>query len=450
MLYCHDGLILDKQYKVLHVPRTGNFNMKVTIVTIGDEILIGQIVDTNSAWMATQLNLVGVTIQEIISVSDSREGIISGLDMASQQADIVLMTGGLGPTKDDITKKVLAEYFGDEMVFDEALWLRIKGMFEKRGYQTTDLHKLQCYMPESVEKLENNLGTAPGMKFKHKGVTYISMPGVPYEMKYIMETHVLPQVKAVTETFVYHKTIMTVGKGESMLSESIRDIEERLPEDMKLAYLPSLGKVRIRLSTSEKATSGTQARIEETAAKIAERVSEYVYGYDDIPLEKAIGDLCISHYKMIATGESCTGGLIAHRIVSIPGSSAYFKGGIVAYSNDMKQHLLDVPESTITQYGAVSEETVIAMAKGVLKKTGVDIVVTVSGIAGPTGGTAEKPVGTIWLACGDRNHINTQLLQLSKDRMLNIEYTTNMALNMIRRHILDTHKASENIPSVEA
>lgn len=414
--------------------------MKASIVTIGDEILIGQIVDTNSAWMATQLNLAGVTIKEIISVSDSREGIISGLDMAKQHSDLVLMTGGLGPTKDDITKKVLAEYFGDEMVFDEELWIRIKGMFEKRGYQTTDLHKLQCYMPASVQKLENNLGTAPGMKFDHQGVTYISMPGVPYEMKYIMETRVLPHVKELTETFVYHKTIMTVGRGESVLSESIRDIEDELPEDMKLAYLPSLGKVRIRLSTSDKATSGTQSRIDKVAESIVERLSEYVYGYDDIPLEKAIGDLCISHQKMISTGESCTGGLIAHRIVSIPGSSAYFKGGIVAYSNDLKQNLLDVPATTIKDHGAVSEQTVVAMAKGLLLKTGADIVVTVSGIAGPSGGTAEKPVGTIWLACGDKEKISTQLLQLSKDRKLNIDYTSNVALNMIRKHIVGLPK----------
>ncbi len=409
--------------------------MIASIVTIGDEILIGQIIDTNSAWMATQLNLAGVTIREIISVSDTREGILSGLSQASQHADIVLMTGGLGPTKDDITKKVLAEYFGDEMVFDEALWLRIKEMFERRGYETTELHKLQCYMPASVEKLENQMGTAPGMQFEHQGTTYISMPGVPYEMKYIMNTHVLPRLSELTETFVHHRTIMTVGQGESRLSEAIRDIEEGLPEDIKLAYLPSLGKVRIRLSTTEKATSGTQGRMNELSERIAERLSEYVYGYDDIALEKAIGDLCVAGGKTIATGESCTGGLIAHRIVSIPGSSAYFRGGIVAYSNELKQKLLAVSPSTLEAHGAVSEQTVREMADGLLGQTGADLVVTVSGIAGPGGGTEEKPVGTIWLACGDAQQIRTHRLQLSKDRQLNIDYTANVALNMMRKHL---------------
>ena len=410
--------------------------MQATIVTIGDEILIGQIVDTNSAWMATQLNLAGVTVHQIISVSDTREGILSALDHASQQADIILMTGGLGPTKDDITKKVLAEYFSDEMVFDEQLWLRIKGMFERRGFPITELHKLQCYLPASTQKLENQMGTAPGMQFEYNGTTYISMPGVPYEMKYIMKTHILPRLAALSNTIVHHRTIMTVGQGESVLSELIRDIEEGLPEDIKLSYLPSLGKVRVRLSTTEHATAETQSKIHDISDEIAERLSEYVYGFDDIPLEKAIGDLCIAHGKTISSGESCTGGLIAHRIISIPGSSAYFRGSIVAYSNDMKKNLLDVSEQTLGTHGAVSEETVTEMAQGLLSLTDASVVVTVSGIAGPGGGTDEKPVGTIWLACGDVHHIKTHRLQLSKDRKLNIDYTANVALNMIRKHLL--------------
>lgn len=410
--------------------------MKASIITIGDEILIGQIIDTNSAWIGQQLNDIGIELSEIISVADTIDAIRIGLDQAAQVSDVILMTGGLGPTKDDLTCEALAKYFDVELVFHDKLWDRIQGMFAKRGRQTTNLHKEQCYLPSNADLLENNMGTAPGMKIESQGKQFFSMPGVPYEMKYIMETHILPQLAQASPVQIVHKTIMTAGQGESILAKEIEHISATLPDHIKLAFLPSLGKVRIRLSGK---STGDQKTLTENvygyANQIKEVLTEYVFGEDEILLEQAVGNLCVSKNLKITTAESCTGGLVASKIVSVAGSSRYFVGSIVAYSNELKQKLLAVNESTLQQYGAVSEEVVKEMLAGILHRTGADIGVSISGIAGPGGGTKEKPVGTIWLACGSREKQQTKKLLLSKDRSLNIEYTSNVALNMIKQFV---------------
>ena len=413
--------------------------MKASIVTIGDEILIGQIIDTNSAWIGQQFNEIGIEVHEIISVKDTMEGIRIGIDQASAVSDVVLITGGLGPTKDDLTCEALAEYFGVELVFNDALWTHIQGLFSRRGRSTTDLHKQQCFLPANADILSNRMGTAPGMLIKSGTKSYISMPGVPYEMKAIMQDHVLPLLSPKSNINIVHKTIMTSGQGESMLSKQIEDIEQNLPAHIKLAFLPSLGKVRIRLTGRGQDEQSLQKDIDSFTTQITDRLSTYVYGFDDIPFEEALGKLCQEKGLTITTAESCTGGLVASKIVSIPGSSAYYSGSIVAYSYEMKEALLFVPHDILVEHGAVSEDVVKYMLAGVLKQTGADVGVAISGIAGPGGGTADKPVGTIWMACGNIKKQETKHILISKDRHMNIEYTSNVALNMIRQFVLTNY-----------
>lgn len=410
--------------------------MKASIVTIGDEILIGQIIDTNSAWIGQQLNDIGIEIAEIISVADTVEAIRTGLDQAADVSEIILITGGLGPTKDDLTCEALADYFKVELVFNESLWEHIQQMFARRGRSTTDLHKQQCYLPANVKLLSNSMGTAPGMLINADNKAYISMPGVPYEMKAIMTNHVLPLYAEKSKINIVHKTIMTSGQGESVLSNEIADIEAKLPENIKLAFLPSLGKVRIRLTGKGVDKQSLEEDVMTFSAQISDRLSRYVYGIDDIPFEEALGELCKEKGVTITTAESCTGGLVASKIVAIPGSSAYYSGSVVAYSYEMKESLLFVPKDILLDRGAVSEEVVRYMLTGVLKQTGADVGVAISGIAGPSGGTPDKPVGTIWLACGNETHQTTKHILISKDRRMNIEYTSNVALNMIRTFLL--------------
>lgn len=410
--------------------------MKATIVTIGDEILIGQIVDTNSAWIGRQLNDIGIDVTEILSVNDSREGILSGLNRAHQVSDLILLTGGLGPTKDDITKSVLAEFMEDELEFSEENYGLIKKMFERRNITITPAHKEQCYLPSSAQLLENKMGTAPGMLFKKAGKTIISMPGVPYEMKYIMEHGVLPMFLDKSEIVIIHKTIRTVGEGESRIALKIEDIATELPETVKLAYLPSLGTVRLRLTGKGKDRQQLQKDIDTASDRIVARLDNLVYGYGDTLLEKALGTLAKECGVTLSLAESCTGGHIAHKMTSISGSSAYFKGGIVAYANEIKEQVLGVSPKTIEACGAVSEETVLEMLSGVLKLTNTDIGASVSGIAGPTGGSPEKPVGTIWIAYGSAEKQETIKLLLGKDRLKNIEYATVVVLNLLRKFIM--------------
>ncbi|NRB49199.1 MAG: competence/damage-inducible protein A [Saprospiraceae bacterium] len=420
--------------------------MKVHIVTVGDEILIGQIVDTNSAWMAQQLNAIGAKVTGITTVEDTSESITAGLHDALKGVDAVLMTGGLGPTKDDITKKTIADFFGVDMYFDESSYNRLQRLFEKFGITPNESHRNQCFMPTNANLLTNKMGTAPGMWFNHEDKVIVSMPGVPYEMKYLMEYEVLPKLKAKFPMMpIQHRTIMTVGAGESMIAERIAEVEEGLPEHIKLAFLPNLGQVRLRLTGrgTDEATLGRE--LDHWVKEIEALIPELIYGYNEYKLQAAVGELLKERGLTLSTAESCTGGYLAHLITSISGSSAYFNGSVVAYANEVKTNQLSVSPQTLEDHGAVSEQTVQEMVKGLLNLLGTDIGVAISGIAGPTGGTPDKPVGTIWLAVGNQENIHTKKLQLTKDREKNIQYTAVVGLNMIRRFVIKSYQAAESI-----
>jgi nicotinamide-nucleotide amidase len=411
--------------------------MNVHIITVGDEILIGQITDTNSAWIGQTLNRHGARIERIVSVGDVHEDIISALTIASSIADVVLITGGLGPTKDDITKKALADFFQVELRFSEPTYQRICRFFEQLGRSATEAHRQQCFMPENAELLQNNMGTAPAMWFRHGKTVIVSMPGVPYEMKYLMEHEVIPRLQQVFPGQpISHRTLRTAGEGESRIAERLDDFESHLPKGMKLAYLPKLGQVRLRLTYAGSTQEETDALLDTKAAELEALLPDIVYGYGEESPEMALGRLLKTHQLTLGTAESCTGGHIAHLITSIPGSSAYFTGAIIAYSNEVKMKHLGVQSSTLQQHGAVSEATVQEMVRGLLNALNVDIAIAVSGIAGPDGGTPDKPVGTIWMAVGNRDNIRTHLIRAGKDRLKNIEYASTMAIELTRRFIL--------------
>lgn len=407
--------------------------MKISILTVGDEILIGQIVDTNSAWMGQQLNLAGARVVTIISVGDTMEAIHTGLREALDQGDVVLMTGGLGPTKDDITKKALAEYMGVEMVFHQPTFDRIQKMFEVWGRPMNEAHRLQCFMPANAQILPNKMGTAPGMWMEHAGKVIASMPGVPYEMQYLMEHEVLPKMK---QQFpgkpIAHRTILTVGEGESHISERLEDFEEGLPEGFKLAYLPQIAQVRLRITGSGADEATLHQILDEKAAIIKERFADIIYGYDTETLESAVGKMLRERGLKLATAESCTGGYMAHRITSVAGSSDYFVGSVIAYANEVKMQVLGVKAETLDTHGAVSEQTVIEMAEGAVKVLPADIAISISGIAGPGGGSDTKPVGLAWIAVSNGQVTKTFSIRAGKDRDKNIQYFTVHALNQLR------------------
>lgn len=411
--------------------------MKVHIITIGDEILIGQIIDTNSAWMAQQLNLIGANIEQITSISDTKEAIQSAMKSSSQFADIVLITGGLGPTKDDITKKAMAEYFGVEMIFHKPTWERIERLFQKWGRNTTPAHREQSYMPENATILKNKMGTAPGMWFEFDNTVFVSMPGVPYEMEYLMEFEVLPKLNARFKSKpIAHRTILTVGEGESRIAARVEAIESGLPSHIKLAFLPNLGNVRLRLSGTSDDETILHQELDDFKAAIEKLIPELIYGYENDNLEAAIGRMLKERNLTIATAESCTGGFVAHKLTSVAGSSAYYWGSVIAYDNQVKIKQLGVSEATLKAHGAVSEQTVIEMVKGAITLLETDIAVATSGIAGPGGGSEEKPVGTIWIAVGNKDRIQTKLVKAGKNRLKNIEYASVYALSEVRQFLL--------------
>jgi nicotinamide-nucleotide amidase len=412
--------------------------MNLQIITIGDELLIGQVVDTNSAWMARALNKAGFTVEKIISVADEPQAITTNLQRALAEVGIVLLTGGLGPTKDDITKKTLAEFFDSKLIFDESTFNRIQRLFAKLGKSTTEAHFNQSYMPDKATILLNKMGTAPGMWFEQHEKVVVSMPGVPYEMQYLMEVEVIPKLlKRFSGTPIVHRTICTVGEGETRLAKKLEPIIDQLPDYVKVAYLPALGSVRIRLTARGENETYLQQLLDGKVKEITSAIPEFVYGYEEENLVNALGAVLQQQNKMMALAESCTGGYIAQRIVLEAGSSTYFKGGFVTYANELKINILGVQPQTIETQGAVSEQTVLEMLSGCLQKTGADVAVAVSGIAGPSGGTPEKPVGTIWLAAGSLDKQVTLLLNLGKDRQRNIEYTSTQALNMLRKFLIE-------------
>ena len=412
--------------------------MTAQIITIGDEILIGQIIDTNSAWMGQQLNMQGIQVGKIVTVSDTHKDITKAVDAALSEADIILLTGGLGPTKDDITKKALADYFGVDMRFSESTYNRIQRLFQKFGKSMTKAHHEQSYMPANADILMNKMGTAPGMWFEHKGKVLVSMPGVPYEMKYLMEAEVLPKLKKqFPGKPIAHRTILTVGEGESRIADLIDPFIEALPANIKMAYLPGTGQVRLRLTGTGDDENELNALLDKKVEELKPLIAELVFGFEKEKLEEVVGRMLLEKGKTLATAESCTGGFLAHKITSIPGSSAYFMGSVIAYSNAVKMNQLNVKPDTLKNHGAVSEETVKEMMQGALDLLKTDLAIAISGVAGPDGGTPEKPVGTIWIAIGDKNNTKTYQLNLWKDRMKNIEYTTTVALNVIRKFLLE-------------
>ncbi|OKL39859.1 competence/damage-inducible protein A [Pontibacter flavimaris] len=409
------------------------------IITIGDEILYGQIVDTNSAWMGTELTKIGVKVKQITSISDNAVHIAQALDEAKTRADIILITGGLGPTKDDLTKHVLADYFHTSLKLHEPSLADIAAIFRVRGIELTELNRQQAFLPESCMPVRNALGTAPGMWFEQDGKVFVSMPGVPFEMKRMMTDLVLPQLKAYFKTpHIIHRVIQTVGLPESILAERLEAWETSLPEHLKLAYLPHLGGVRLRLTGQSMDEAALEQELQQEVDKLPDLIGKYIFAYGEVPLEEAIGRLLKERGLTVATAESCTGGFLAHKFTSIAGSSAYFTGGLVAYHNEVKIRELSIHPETLQQQGAVSEATVRAMAENVRQKFGTDIGLATSGIAGPDGGTPDKPVGTIWIAYADKYKTEAKLLNYNKNRLLNIEYTTMAVLNLLRQSLEPT------------
>jgi nicotinamide-nucleotide amidase len=412
--------------------------IKAEVITIGDEILYGQITDTNTQWMSAELDKLGIKTIRKSSVGDEREEIWKLLDESTGRADIILITGGLGPTKDDITKKTLADYTDDVLVRNPLALEHVTEFFSKLGRELSDLNRQQADLPSRCTYLPNPVGTAPGMWFIHEGKVIVSMPGVPFEMKYLMEHEVIPRLKEHFERpVILHKVVRTAGIGESWLAEKIESWEDQLPPHIKLAYLPNLGQVRLRLTGIGFDEEKLRAEINAEKDKLYPLIKEYYYGEGDEDLEKTIARLLLEKKATLSTAESCTGGYLAHCITALAGSSAYYLGSVISYSNQVKMDLLGVKEETLAAYGAVSEETVIQMAHGAKEKLKTTYALATSGIAGPDGGTPEKPVGTIWIACSGPNGTVARKIMSAKDRLTNIEYSSKVALNLLRKVILN-------------
>jgi len=408
------------------------------IVTIGDELLIGQVVDTNSAWMAQELNKIGVWVQHRVAVGDAWADIWDALQQEEQRSQIILITGGLGPTADDITKPLLNEYFGGKMVIDEGALANVRHIFEKVLQRPMIERNLaQAEVPDVCTVILNKRGTAPGMWFEKEGKIFISMPGVPHEMKGMMTDYVLPALRQhFSLPFIAHRTLLTAGIGESFLADHISAFETALPPYIKLAYLPNYGMVRLRLTIRGKDPDSLNRELQEQFDTLKRLVAEWMVIDEDLSLQEAVGKLLRQRGRTVGTAESCTGGYIAHLLTSIAGSSAYFKGGVITYSNDAKQKVLQVDPGTIASAGAVSEETVRQMAQNALPLLDTDYAIAVSGIMGPGGGSPEKPVGTVWIAVGNHQKIIAQKFSFRFDRQRNIELTATNALNLLRKFIL--------------
>jgi len=416
--------------------------MNVEIINIGDELLIGQVVNTNAAWMAEQLNLHGFPVIRISVVSDDRDHILNALAEAESRSGVVLISGGIGPTKDDITKTTLCEFFGTRLIFNEEAFHDIEILFRRRGFNVTELNRKQADLPENCIAIPNKLGTARGMWFEKDraegGKTlFISLPGVPFEMKAMMTDEVIPRLKKVIRPqSIYHKTILTQGIGESFLAALIGAWETFLPSHIRLAYLPQPGIVRLRLTGTGVDGLLLRRQIKAEVAKLEKIIPEYIFGYDEETLEEIVGSLLKAAGATLSTAESCTGGYIAHLLTRIPGSSAYFKGSVVAYANELKEEILGVRPETLSEHGAVSEQVVLEMAAGAQRLLKTDYVIAVSGIAGPDGGTAEKPPGTTWIAVAGTDGAFAKHYLFGDNRERNIRRTALQALNMLRKAIL--------------
>jgi nicotinamide-nucleotide amidase len=412
--------------------------MKASIITIGDELLIGQTIDTNSAWMGAELSKAGFDVYRITSIHDRREDILNALNEAAGKTDVVLITGGLGPTSDDITKQTLCEFFNTHLIINNEVLTMIEEMMVLRNFPMNEKNRQQAEVPESCRVLKNSAGTAPGMWFEKDSTIFISMPGVPHEMKHIMTEIVLPDLKErFTSQTIIHKNIMTYGTFESKLAEILTDFESKLPENIRLAYLPASGIIKLRLTATGSEFKTLSANIAEQVSKLYKIIPEFIYGEDEESLEMAIGKLLSSLNKTVSTAESCTGGEIAHLLTSVAGSSAYYKGSIIAYDNVVKTQLLGVQDYIITKYGAVSENTVREMAVGARNMLKTDFAVATSGIAGPDGGTEEKPVGTVWIAVDSERGTVCEKRVFGNDRLTNIKRFSLASLNLLRKQIIN-------------
>jgi len=413
--------------------------IKVSIITIGDELLIGQVIDTNSAWMAQELNKAGIKVNRRVAVGDDWNEIWKALDEESANADVILITGGLGPTADDITKPLLCEYFNGKMIISQEALDNVIHIFENiHKKPVTERNRKQAEVPDTCKVIVNTRGTAPCMWFEKDKKIFVSMPGVPHEMKGLMEEHIIPELsKIFTLPFICHRTLVTYGIGESSLADKIQDFENSLPTHIKLAYLPNYGIVRLRLSSVGIDKEIAEFEIENLFQKLQEEVKEFLVTNEDAPMEKVVGQLLLKNNETIATAESCTGGYISQLLTSISGSSAYFDGSMVTYSYKAKENLLGVKNETLINFGAVSEEVVKEMLVGLLKKMQTNYGIAVSGIMGPGGGTTEKPVGTVWVAVGNKDKIVTKLYHFRFDRQKNIQLTAMNALNLLRLFLIE-------------
>ena len=448
-------------------------NIAAAIITIGDELLIGQTIDTNSAWIARHLNELGIDVVRRVAVGDNRESIIKALDEEIAGATIVLITGGLGPTSDDITKPLLSEYFGGKLVVNERVLAHLKDIFTKRNRPFLERNMKQAEVPENCTVLFNKMGTAPGMMFElavgssqsavrepfnytfnetlestiqipnsspdsyrdqipneHKVI--IAMPGVPFEMISIMQDEVLPMLRGrFFSDALLHRTIVTAGEGESFIAEKIQSLEEALPAHIKLAYLPDAGMVKLRLTGRSADKEALAKELEARQGEIADLLGDIVVAREDVPMEKIIGDALLADGKMLGLAESCTGGFIGHLITQVTGSSKYFNGSIVSYSNEVKHDVLGVQQETIDNYGAVSEQTVAEMATGALRVLNSDYALAVSGVLGPDGGTERVPVGTVWMAVADKETVKTKVFRFHYNRQQNKEMAAKMGMLML-------------------
>jgi competence/damage-inducible protein CinA-like protein len=405
--------------------------MILDIISIGDELLIGQTLNTNAHWIAKEMDALGFRVREHISISDAKEHIVNTLDNSLLKADVVLITGGLGPTNDDLTLPVLNEYFGGELVVNQDVYNDIEQLITSRGFEMNDNNKQQALVSSKCKVIRNKKGTAPGLWFEKDNKVVVAMPGVPYEMKGMIET-IIPWIKQkYTFPEIVHQMVLTKGLPESKLAEILTDWESNLPATIKLAYLPSPGRVKLRLTSIGQNRVEVQQLIDKQVALLTKVIPDNIYSVDNKNLEEIVGDLLRQNKQTMATAESCTGGYIAHLITSISGSSDYFKGAIVSYANELKINELGVNPTDIDNYGAVSQQVVEQMAKGVLTKLNVDYAIATSGVAGPTGGTEEKPVGTVWVAVANKKEVMAKKYLFGTDRQVNIERAAFAGLSML-------------------
>jgi len=406
------------------------------IISIGDELLYGQTLDTNAHWISHKLDEYNIKVFQRTTIGDDADQILNAFATAAERVDIVLITGGLGPTKDDLTKPLLAKYFGVGMVHHEEVLRDITLLFAKASREVTALNAQQAELPANCEKITNPVGTAPGMWFYENNTVFVAMPGVPYEMKSIMTESILPKLHEMfSKGVLHHHIIKTIGITESSLSDLIEDWEVNLPKHIKLAYLPTKGQVKLRLTGSGDDLNTLKQEIDALQMAIMPKIAKYVYGFGADSLEGVIGQLLNKNNLTLATAESCTGGYLAHMITSVPGSSRYFKGSVIAYSNEVKTAQLGVSTEDLKQQGAVSEEVAKAMAEGVRKALNTDIAIATTGIAGPDGGTIEKPVGTVWIAYSDKHKTLAKKFNFSRDRTFIVHWSALAALNMIRLNV---------------